>query len=142
AKFLSKVSALRELNMLPTPKTLFWRRGLGIGVCGLVLWFALSASIAYAADGSGTLTDVANAFKLTSGGWISTALGYARHLFFVLVAIELAWTAITYALQRDNLSDFVAQIVLKLMGVFFFLALLQNAPVWIPYIIDSFSQAG
>jgi type IV secretion system protein TrbL len=98
---------------------------------------------AAAADGgAGTLTDVANAFKTTSAGWISTALDYARHLFFLLVAIELAWTAITYALQRDSLSDFVASVVLKLMGVFFFLALLQNAPVWIPYIVDSFSQAG
>src|ERR1700730_100237 len=128
--------------MMPTRKTPFWRCGRGIGVCSLVLWFALSAGITYAADSSGTLTDVANAFKLTSGGWISTALGYARHLFFVLVAIELAWSAVTYALQRDSLSDFVAHVVLKLMGVFFFLALLQNAPVWIPYIIDSFSQAG
>jgi type IV secretion system protein TrbL len=98
---------------------------------------------AAAADGgAGTLTDVANAFKTTSANWISTALDYARHLFFLLVAIELAWTAVTYVLQRDSLSDFVASVVLKLMGVFFFLALLQNAPVWIPYIVDSFSQAG
>jgi type IV secretion system protein TrbL len=98
---------------------------------------------AAAADGgAGTLTDVANAFKTTSAGWISTALDYARHLFFLLVAIELAWTAVTYVLQRDSLSDFVASVVLKLMGVFFFLALLQNAPVWIPYVVDSFSQAG
>jgi type IV secretion system protein TrbL len=92
--------------------------------------------------GAGTLTDVANAFKATSAGWITTALDYARHLFFLLVAVELAWTSVTYALQRDSLSDFVASVVLKLMGVFFFLAVLQNAPVWIPYIVDSFSQAG
>lgn len=104
--------------------------------------FALCSQAALAQDGSGTLTDVANAFKVTSGAWIETALGYARHLFFALVAIELAWTAITYVLQRDSLSDFVAQLVLKLMGVFFFLALLQNAPTWIPAIVDSFSQAG
>jgi len=93
-------------------------------------------------SGSGTLTDVANVYKATSAGWISTALEYAQHLFFALVAIEIAWTAITYLLQRDSLSDFVAQLVLKLMGVFFFLALLQNAPTWMPYIINSFSQAG
>ena len=61
---------------------------------------------AAAADGgAGTLTDVANAFKTTSAGWISTALDYARHLFFLLVAIELAWTAVTYVLQRDSLSE-------------------------------------
>jgi type IV secretion system protein TrbL len=99
-------------------------------------------AVAAAASGSGTLTDVANAFKLTSGTWISTALAYARHLFFALVALELAWTGVTYLLQRDNLSDFVANLVLKLMGVFFFLAVLQNAPTWIPDIVNSFAQAG
>jgi type IV secretion system protein TrbL len=107
-----------------------------IAVC---LWPHPAAA---ANGGAGTLTDVADAFKTTSAGWISTALDYARHLFFLLVAVELAWTAVTYALQRDSLSDFVASVVLKLMSVFFFLALLQNAPSWIPYIIDSFSQAG
>ncbi len=112
-------------------------------MCAAALAVTLWPHAAVAAGGgAGTLTDVANAFKTTSGGWISTALGYARHLFFALVAIELAWTAVTYALQRDNLSDFVANVVLKLMGVFFFLALLQNAPVWIPYIVGSFAQAG
>ncbi|MBC5825373.1 MAG: P-type conjugative transfer protein TrbL [Candidatus Eremiobacteraeota bacterium] len=104
---------------------------------------ALAPSIAMGGQtGAGTLTDVANAYKAASAGWISTALGYAQHLFFALVAIELAWTAITYALQRDSVSEFVAQVVLKFMGVFFFLALLQNAPTWMPYIINSFSQAG
>jgi type IV secretion system protein TrbL len=98
--------------------------------------------VAAAQSGSGTLTDVANAFKLTSGTWISTALAYARRLFFALVKLELAWTGVTYVLQRDNLSDFVANLVLKFMGVFFFLAVLQNAPLWIPAIVNSFAQAG
>ena len=114
---------------------------VGIAAALVVLALCDRAALASSA-GSGTLTDVANAFKLASGGWITTALGYARHLFFALVAIELAWTAITYVLQRDSLPDFIAQLVLKLMGVFFFLALLQNAPTWIPAIVDSFSLAG
>jgi type IV secretion system protein TrbL len=111
------------------------------GTTLLLLAICAHAALAAPSD-SGTLTDVANAFKSTSGGWIATALGYARDLFLALVAIELAWTGITYLLQRDNLSDFVAQLVLKLMGIFFFFALLQNAPTWIPAIVDSFSQAG
>ena len=114
-----------------------------LSVALVLVMLAYSSDAAMAAQsGSGTLTDVVNAFKSTSGGWIGTALTYARHLFFALVAIELAWTAITYVLQRDNLSDFVANLVLKLMGVFFFLGLLQNAPTWIPAVVDSFSQAG
>jgi type IV secretion system protein TrbL len=114
-----------------------------LSVALVLVMLAYSSGAAMAAQsGSGTLTDVVNAFKSTSGGWIGTALTYARHLFFALVAIELAWTAITYVLQRDNLSDFVANLILKLMGVFFFLGLLQNAPTWIPAVVDSFSQAG
>ncbi|PZR64557.1 MAG: P-type conjugative transfer protein TrbL [Candidatus Eremiobacter antarcticus] len=120
---------------------------LALIVAVVVATFGYSAAAAHAAvitpmAGAGTLTDVANAYKGASSEWISTALGYAQHLFFALVAIELAWTAITYALQRDSLSDFISQLVLKLMGVFFFLALLQNAPTWMPYLINSFSQAG
>lgn len=115
--------------------------GQAIFASALVIFASVSAASA-APSGAGTLTDVANAYKATSAGWITTALGYAQHLFFALVAIELAWTAITYVLQRESISDFVAQVVLKLMGVFFFLMLLQNAPVWMPYIINSFSQAG
>jgi len=118
-------------------------RWLGASLLTVVLCVLVWGRAAFAASpGAGTLTDVANAYKVTSAGWISTALGYAQHLFFALVAIELAWTAITYLLQRDSLPDFVSQLVLKLMGVFFFLALLQNAPKWVPDIIDSFSQAG
>lgn len=116
---------------------------LGVSPFIVVLCVVVLGRAAFgASSGAGTLTDVANAYKVTSAGWISTALGYAHHLFFALVAIELAWTAITYLVQRDSLSDFVSQLVLKLMGVFFFLALLQNAPKWIPDIIDSFSHAG
>jgi len=115
--------------------------GASLSLAIVILASRLQA-VAATPSGAGTLTDVANAYKLTSAGWISTALSYAQHLFFALVAIELAWTAITYLLQRDSLSDFIAQLVLKFMGVFFFLALLQNAPTWMPYIINSFSQAG
>src|ERR1700694_2275549 len=125
-----------------SPATCTWLKKCGFKLAAIATMVALFAPAAMAGSGAGTLTDVANTYKATSAGWISTALGYATHLFLALVAIELAWTSIPYALQRDSLSDFVAQLVLKLMGVFFFLALLQNAPIWIPYIIDSFSQAG
>jgi type IV secretion system protein TrbL len=138
------IAIKRKIHLLPETVTFAGLRlesivPLCLAMITLILWPHPAAA---ADGGAGTLTDVANAFKMTSAGWISTALDYARHLFFLLVAIELAWTAVTYALQRDSLSDFVASVVLKLMGVFFFLALLQNAPVWIPYIIESFSQAG
>jgi hypothetical protein len=70
--------------------------------------------------------------------------GYAQGLFFALVAIEIAWSAITYVLQKDSLPDFVASLLLKILGVGFFFIVLQPqyGPVWISDIISSFSQAG
>jgi type IV secretion system protein TrbL len=92
----------------------------------------------------GILTGLAHQFSTTTGPWMTTALHYAQGLFFALVAIEIAWSAITYVLQKDSLPDFVASLLLKILGVGFFFIVLQPqyGPVWIGDIISSFSQAG
>ena len=92
----------------------------------------------------GILTGVAHQFSNTTGPWMTTALHYAQGLFFALVGIEIAWSAITYVLQKDSLPDFVASLLLKILGVGFFYIVLQPqyGPVWIADIISSFSQAG
>jgi type IV secretion system protein TrbL len=92
----------------------------------------------------GILTGVAHQFSNTTGPWMTTALHYAQGLFFALVGIEIAWSAITYVLQKDSLPDFVASLLLKILGVGFFYIVLQPqyGPVWIGDIISSFSQAG
>lgn len=92
----------------------------------------------------GILTGLAAQFSTTTGPWTSIALRYAQDLFFALVAIEIAWSAITYVLQKDSLPDFVASLLLKILSVGFFYILLQPqyGPVWIADIIYSFSQAG
>lgn len=92
----------------------------------------------------GILTGLAHQFSTTTGPWMTTALRYAQGLFFALVGIEIAWSAITYVLQKDSLPDFVASLLLKILGIGFFYILLQPqyGPVWIADIISSFSQAG
>src|SRR5579863_9059390 len=92
----------------------------------------------------GILTGLAHQFSTTTQPWMTTALHYAQGLFFALVAIEIAWSAITYVLQKDSLPDFVASLLLKILGVgfFFFVLQPQYGPVWIGDIISSFSQAG
>jgi type IV secretion system protein TrbL len=96
------------------------------------------------AGSGGILTGLANQFSTTTGPWTTTALGYAQDLFFALVAIEIAWSAITYVLQKDSLPDFLAALLLKIISVGFFYILLQPqyGPVWIADVIASFSQAG
>ena len=92
----------------------------------------------------GILTGLAHQFSTTTQPWMTTALHYAQGLFFALVAIEIAWSAVTYVLQKDSLPDFVASLLLKILGVGFFFIVLQPqyGPVWIGDIISSFSQAG
>jgi type IV secretion system protein TrbL len=107
--------------------------------------FAQSAPVCVPGAGKGgILTGLANQFSTTTGPWTATALGYAQGLFFALVAIEIAWSAITYVLQKDSLPDFVAALLLKIISVGFFFTLLQPqyGPVWISDIVASFSQAG
>jgi type IV secretion system protein TrbL len=96
------------------------------------------------AGSGGILTGLANQFSTTTGPWTATALGYAQGLFFALVAIEIAWSAITYVLQKDSLPDFLAALLLKIISVGFFYILLQPqyGPVWIADVVASFSQAG
>jgi type IV secretion system protein TrbL len=96
------------------------------------------------AGSGGILTGLASQFSTTTGPWTTTALGYAQDLFFALVAIEIAWSAITYVLQKDSLPDFLAALLLKIISVGFFYILLQPqyGPVWIADVIASFSQAG
>ena len=92
----------------------------------------------------GILTGLATQFSTTTAPWTSTALRYAQDLFFALVAIEIAWSAITYVLQKDSLPDFVAALLLKILSIGFFYILLQPqyGPVWIADVVSSFSQAG
>jgi type IV secretion system protein TrbL len=107
--------------------------------------FADSAPVCVPGAGQGgILTGLAHQFSTTTQPWMTTALHYAQGLFFALVAIEIAWSAITYVLQKDSLPDFVASLLLKILGVGFFFIVLQPqyGPVWIGDIISSFSQAG
>lgn len=119
----------------------------------LLFFIALTPAVALAqsapvcsptAGKGGILTGLATQFSTTTGPWTSTALRYAQDLFFALVAIEIAWSAITYVLQKDSLPDFVASLLLKIISVGFFYTVLQPeyGPVWIGDIVSSFTQAG
>jgi type IV secretion system protein TrbL len=123
------------------------------GAAALLFFTALLPAAAFAqtmpvcaptAGEGGVLTGLAHQFSSTTGPWMATALHYAQGLFFALVGIEIAWSAITYVLQKDSLPDFVAALLLKILGIGFFYILLQPqyGPVWIGDVLSSFSQAG
>ncbi|MHB1668680.1 MAG: P-type conjugative transfer protein TrbL [Thiomonas sp.] len=104
------------------------------------LLLALACAPAYA--GNGVLDQIQNTFQTASTGWMTSALGLARPLFFGLAAIEFSWAAINYTLRKNDLGELITSMTLKILGIAFFAMLLTEAPTWIPPIINSFTQAG
>ncbi|MBW8028545.1 MAG: P-type conjugative transfer protein TrbL, partial [Ferrovum sp.] len=94
------------------------------------------------AAASNVLTGIQNMVQSSSSGWMTAALGLAQNLFVGLAGIEIAWTGIHWVLKKNDLSDFIASFTLKMISILFFYMLLQEAPAWIPLIINSFAQAG
>jgi type IV secretion system protein TrbL len=98
--------------------------------------------------GPGVVNGIPNQFCNATITWLSNATAAAQHLFLILIGIELAWTAILYAFQKEQLGEFVAAFLLKMMGVQFFFALLLapasplGLQTLLPQIMQSFLQLG
>ena len=74
--------------------------------------------------------------------WTSNVWVYANALFGILALIEFAWSAAVMLLDKSDLQSWTSALVRKLMWIGAFYALLLNGRIWIPAIIDSFTQIG
>jgi len=101
-------------------------------LCGITPW----------ATAAGMMDTLVSQVQGASGGWMTTALGYATHLFFGLAALEFAWSAIQLTFKKSELSDIMVGTLFKVMSLSFFAMVLIKAPEWIPAIINSFKAAG
>ena len=104
--------------------------------------FLLLCGISTLANAAGMMDTLVSQVQGSSGGWMSTALGYATNLFFGLAAIEFAWSAIQLTLKKSELSEIMVGTLFKVMSLSFFAMVLIKAPEWIPAIINSFKVAG
>ena len=104
--------------------------------------FLLLFGIAPLANAAGMMDTLVSQVQSASGGWMSTALGYATNLFFGLAAIEFAWSAIQLTLKKSELSEIMVGTLFKVMSLSFFAMVLIKAPEWIPAIVNSFKAAG
>lgn len=87
-------------------------------------------------------SQILSAFQAARGNWVANIAGYANSLFGALAVIEFAWSAAVMVLEKADLQSFTAALVRKIMWIGGFYMLLINGPVWIPFIIDSFTQIG
>ena len=101
-------------------------------LCGITPW----------ANAAGMMDTLVSQVQGASGGWMTTALGYATNLFFGLAALEFAWSAIQLTLKKSELSEIMVGTLFKVMSLSFFAMVLIKAPEWIPAIINSFKAAG
>jgi type IV secretion system protein TrbL len=87
-------------------------------------------------------TEFLQTFQAMRGHWFAAVQGPAQTLFGLLATIEFAWSAAVLALERTDLQSWTAGLLRKLMWLGAFYALLEFGPVWIPAIVDSFTQLG
>ncbi|HEY7391833.1 MAG TPA: P-type conjugative transfer protein TrbL [Bryobacteraceae bacterium] len=87
-------------------------------------------------------TEFLQTFQEMRGHWFAAVQGPAQTLFGLLALIEFAWSAAVLALERTDLQSWTAGLLRKLMWLGAFYALLVFGPVWIPAIVDSFTQLG
>jgi type IV secretion system protein TrbL len=87
-------------------------------------------------------TEFLQTFQAMRGHWFAAVQGPAQTLFGLLAIIEFAWSAAVLALERTDLQSWTAGLLRKLMWIGAFYALLLFGPVWIPAIVDSFTQLG
>ena len=74
--------------------------------------------------------------------WTTNVWVYANTLFGILAVIEFAWSAAVMLLEKTDFQSWTSALIRKLMWIGAFYALLLNGRIWIPAIIDSFTQIG
>jgi type IV secretion system protein TrbL len=102
----------------------------------------IDAQLLFAEQNPNNVLDgIVNMYRSASGGWQTVLASYATRLFWLLAVIDFAWTSISLALKRADISEFFAEIVRRIIFVGFYLALIQNAGTWPQMIVNSFREA-
>ena len=86
--------------------------------------------------------DIMTQFRNQRIAWTTNIWVYANALFGILAVIEFAWSAAVMLLEKSDLQSWTSALVRKIMWIGAFYALLINGRIWVPAIIDSFTQVG
>jgi type IV secretion system protein TrbL len=93
-----------------------------------------------AADNS--LDRIVDLYRNCARQWEASLGGFALRLFWLLAAIEFAWSGIRLAFRNADLNEWLAELVNQVFFLGLFLALLTNATAWTGAIVESFRAAG
>ena len=84
------------------------------------------------------LNDIVRDYEAVSAAWFSALGPIANKIFWILVAIQLTWSAIWWVLDREDGLAVVSSLLRQVVAIGFFYALLLNGGTWIPAVIQSF----
>ncbi len=92
--------------------------------------------------GSTILNDIVRDYESITGAWFGALFPIAQAVFWTLVLVELVWSAIWWAVDREDGLGVIAALLRKVVAVGFFYAILLNANSWIRAVIEGFRTAG
>src|SRR5882757_1244398 len=109
--------------------------GLGLAALLMILSPLLDAQVK-------APSAILNQYRGQRTTWFTAVWPFAKTLFGLLATIEFAWSAAVMLLEKSDLQSWTSALVRKIMWIGAFYALLINGRIWIPAIIDSFTQIG
>lgn len=110
---------------------------------GIALIAALMLGcVAYADIGTNNAIDrIVLLYRDNAHSWESSLRGYAISLFWILAGVEFTWTAIRLVLKGADFTEFLAELVNRILYIGFFLMLLLHSSEWSGAIVQSFRTA-
>ena len=121
------------------PKSISAHWLLAVALCSLFIEAAVAQQQPFNTTVPG---DIMTQFRNQRITWTTNVWVYANALFGILAVIEFAWSAAVMLLEKSDLQSWTSALVRKIMWIGAFYALLINGRIWIPAIIDSFTQIG
>lgn len=91
---------------------------------------------------SAILNDITGHYQAATLGWYSYLFPVANHLFGMLAVIEIAWSGLSWALEKQDITSLWVEFLKRIMVIGFFYAILLHGHLWIPAIIKSFMLLG
>jgi type IV secretion system protein TrbL len=88
------------------------------------------------------LTDIVRDYEAVTASWVGALGPIAHRIFWILVAIQLTWSALWWVLDREDGLAVLSSLLRQVVAIGFFYAVLLNGGTWIPAVIQGFSNAG
>lgn len=88
------------------------------------------------------LDRINDAYKAYQMPWYNAIKVYAVRLFWMLALVDFSWSAIVWAMEKNDIGEVLMALMRKIFSLGFFWSLLKMSDTWIPAIISSLSQIG